>query len=106
MSQLFASGGQSIEVSSSASILPMNAQDWSLLDGLVGSPCSLRDSQESSQAPQFESISSLVLSALYGPTLTSEYDYWKKTIALAIRTFVGKLMSLLFSTLSKFERGE
>ena len=48
MNQLFTSGGQSIGVSSSASILPMNAQDWSLLDGLVGSPCSPRDSPESS----------------------------------------------------------
>ena len=38
---------------------------------LVGSPCSPRDSQESSPTPQFKSIDSLVLSFLYGPTLTS-----------------------------------
>ena len=31
MSQLFTSGGQSIGVSSSTSVLPMNTQDWSLL---------------------------------------------------------------------------
>ena len=37
----------------------------------VGSPCSPRDSQESSPTPQFESIISLVLRLLYGPTLTS-----------------------------------
>ena len=41
------------------------------------SPCSPRDSQESSLAPQFASINSLVLSLLYGSTLTSVYDYWK-----------------------------
>ena len=39
MSQLFASGGQSIGVSASTSVLSMNIQDWSPLDGLVGSPC-------------------------------------------------------------------
>ena len=36
-----------------------------LLDGLVGSPCSPRDSQESSLTPQFKSINSSVLSFLY-----------------------------------------
>ena len=46
-------------------------------DGLVGSPCSLRDSQESSPTPQFKSINSLVLSFLYSPTLTSIHDHWK-----------------------------
>ena len=44
---------------------------------LVGSPCSLRDSQESSPTPQFKSINSLALSLLYSPTLTSIHDYWK-----------------------------
>ena len=46
-------------------------------DWLIWSPCCPRDSQESSPAPQFESISSLALSPFYGPTLTSIYDYWK-----------------------------
>ena len=49
--------------------------------GLVGSPCSLRDSQESSPAPQFKSINSLALSFLHSPTLTSIHDH-RKTIAL------------------------
>ena len=40
-------------------------------------PCSPRDSQESSPTPQFKSISSSVLSLLYGPILTSIHDYWK-----------------------------
>ena len=47
-----------------------------LSDQLVWS-CSLRDSQESSPAPLFKSISSLALSLLYGPALTSVHDYWK-----------------------------
>ena len=46
-------------------------------NGLVGSPCSPRDSQEFSPMPQFKSINSLALSSLYGPTLTSIHDYWK-----------------------------
>ena len=48
-----------------------------LRNGLVGSPCSPRDSQESSPTPQFKSINSLALSFLYSPTLTSIHDYWK-----------------------------
>ena len=46
-----------------------------LYDGLVGSPCSPRDSQESSPTPQFKSINSLALSFLHSPTLTSIHDY-------------------------------
>ena len=52
-----------------------------LYDGLVGSPCRPRDSQESSPTPHFKSIHSLALSFLYSPTLTSIHDHWK-TIAL------------------------
>ena len=48
-----------------------------LQNGLVGSPCSPRDSQESSPTPQFKSINSLVLSFLHSPTLTSILDHWK-----------------------------
>ena len=48
-----------------------------LEDGLVVSPCSPRDSQESSPTPQFKSINSSALSFLYSPTLTSIHDYWK-----------------------------
>ena len=48
-----------------------------LLNGLVGSSCSPRDSQESPPTPQFKSINSLVLSFLYSPTLTSIHDHWK-----------------------------
>ena len=48
-----------------------------LQNGLVGSPCSPRDSQESSPTPQFKSISSLALSFLHSPTFTSIHDHWK-----------------------------
>ena len=70
-------GGQCIGVSASTSVLPMNNQDWSLWDRLVGSPCTPSDSQESSPAPQFKSISSSVLSFLYTPNLSSIHDHWK-----------------------------
>ena len=56
---------------------PVNTQDWSPLDGLVGSPCSPRDSQESSPAPQFKSINFSSLSFLHSPTVTSIHDHWK-----------------------------
>ena len=77
MSQLFTSGGQSVGVSASTSVLPRTLRTGLLWDGLVGSPCSPRDSQESSPTPPFKSINSLALSFLYGPTLTSIHDYWK-----------------------------
>ena len=74
MSLFFALGGQSIRVSDSASVLPMNIQDWFPLRWIG---CSSRDFQESSPALQFKSINSLALSFLYGPTLTSIHDYWE-----------------------------
>ena len=77
MSQLFTSGGQSIGVSASTSVLPMNIQGWFPLDGLVGSPCSPRDTQECSPTLQFKSINSSALSSLYSQTLTSIHDSWK-----------------------------
>ena len=77
MSQLFASGGQSIGVSTSTSVVSMNSQDWSPLGWTGWSPCSPRDSQESSPTPQFKSINSLMHSFLYSPTLTSIHDHWK-----------------------------
>ena len=71
-----------------------------LLNGLVGSPRSPRDSQESSPTPQFKSINSSVLSFLYSPTFTSLHDTGKN-IALTRWTFVGKVMSLLLNMLSR-----
>ena len=46
-------------------------------DGLVGPPCSPRDSQESSPTPQFKSINSSALSLLYSLTLISIHGHWK-----------------------------
>ena len=47
------------------------------MDGMVGSPCSPRASQESSPTPQLKSINSSVLSFLHSPALTSIHDHWK-----------------------------
>ena len=76
MSQFFTSGGQSNRVSTSASVSPMNIQNWFPLEW-TGWISLQRDSQESSPTPQFKSINSLALSFLYSPTLTSIRDYWK-----------------------------
>ena len=77
MSQLFASGGQSIGVSASASVLPMTLQDGFLLElnGLI----SLQSKGLSGvfSALKFKIINSSALSLLYGPTFTSIHDYWK-----------------------------
>ena len=77
MSQFFASGGQSTGASASASVLLINIQDWFPLGLMVWSPCSPRDSQESSPTSQLKSINSSAFSLLYGPALTSIHDYWK-----------------------------
>ena len=47
------------------------------MDWLVGSPCSPRDSQESSPTTHFKSINSSALSPLHSPTLTSIHDHWE-----------------------------
>ena len=96
MSQLFASGGQSIGVS--ASVLPVNIQDW-FPRGLTGLISLLFKglSKGCSAAPWFKSINSLALSQLSYPYMTTG-----KTIALTTRTFVRKEMSLLFNMLSRF----
>ena len=77
MSQLFAWGGHSTGASALASFLPKKSRVDLLQNGLVGSPCSPRDSQESSPTPQFKSINSSMLSFLHSPTLTSIHDNWK-----------------------------
>ena len=100
VSQLFTSGGQSIGVSASTSVLPMNTQDWSPLRWTGWISLQSKGLQESSPTPQFKSVNSSVLSFLYSPTLPSIHDHWK-TIALTRWTFVGKVMSLLFNMLSR-----
>ena len=83
VSQLFAWGGQSTGVSALASFLPKISQGWS--------PCSPRDSQESSPTPQLKSINSSVLSLLHSPTLTSIHRHlkrkmWKWNFAVSLHT--------------------
>ena len=96
MSQPFALDCKSIGVSASTSVLPMNTQDWSVLEwtGWI----SLQSKGLST--PQFKSINSLVLSFLYSPILTSIHDTGK-IIALTRWIIVDKVMSLLFSMLSR-----
>ena len=78
MSWFFRSGGQSIGVSASASVLPMTIQNWSPL-GLTGwISLQFKGLSESSPTPQFKSIISSVLSLLYSPTLSFIHDCWKK----------------------------
>ena len=79
MSQFFTSGGQNIGASVSASVFPMNIQDWFSLGWTGGSPCSPKDFQDSFPTPQFKSINPSALSLLYGLTLTSIHAYWKKS---------------------------
>ena len=76
-SQLFTWGGQSTGVSALASFFQRNPRADLLQNGPVGSPCSPRDSQESSPTPQFKSINSSALSLLHSPTLTSIHDHRK-----------------------------
>ena len=78
VSQFFASGGQSIGVSASASVLPKNTQDWSPLGwtgwmSLLSKGLSRVFSNTTVQKHQFFSAQ---LSS-HSPTLTSIHDYWK-----------------------------
>ena len=75
-SRLFGWGGQSVGASASASVLPMNIQDWFPL-GLTGLISLLYKAlSRVFPIPQFKSINSSVLRLLYGPVLTSRFDYW------------------------------
>ena len=77
VSWLFTSGGQSRGASALASVLPTNIRGLFplRLTGLIF--LQSKGPPQSSPAPQFESINSLVFRLLYGPTLISVYDYWK-----------------------------
>ena len=78
VSQFFASGGQSIGVSTSTSVLPINIQDWFAL-GWTGFISLLsKGLSRVFSKPQFKSINSSVLSFLYSPNLTSIHDYGRK----------------------------
>ena len=87
-----------IQISASPLVLPMIIQGWLSLrfTGL-----NIRDSQESSPAPQFKSTTSLMFMVLYG-LLSHPYMTTGKTKALTVWPFIGQVMSLLFNTLSRF----
>ena len=102
VSQLFASGGQSIGASASVSVLPVNTQelisfriDWFNLLAVQGTFKSLL---------QYHSLKASVLqhSAFFTVQLSCLYMITGRTIALTMWTFVSKVMSLLFNTLSRF----
>ena len=97
----FASGAQSIEASTSASVLPMNIQSWFCL-GLTGliSLLSIGTLQNLLQHHNLKAI--LWHSAFFMVQLSHPYMTTGKTIALTRRTFVGEVISLLFNTQSRF----
>ena len=99
MSHLFTSGDQSTGASASASVLPMNIQDWFpfglIIFALQGILKSLLQHHNSK-------ASILQHSTFLMVQLTTIYDYWKKKTALTVWAFVSKVMSLLFNMLSKF----
>ena len=100
ISQFFTSGGQRLEFQLQHQSFQWIFRTDFLSDFLVWSPCSPRDSQESSPTPQFKSINSSVPSFFIvqpsHPHMTTG-----KNIALTRWTFVGKIMSLLFNMLSR-----
>ena len=99
MSQLFISGGQSLGVSASASVLPMNIQDWFPL-GWTGW-ISLQSKGLSKSLLQHHNSKASLLrhSAFFTVQLSHPYMTTGKTIALTRWTFVGKVMFLLFNML-------
>ena len=77
MSQFFTSGGQRIGVSPSASVLPMNIQDWFPLGWIGWISLLSKGLSRVFSNTTVQSINSLALSFLYIPTLTSIHDSWK-----------------------------
>ena len=77
ISQLSASGGQSIGASASTSVLPMNTQDWSPLVWTGWISLQSRGLSRVFYNTTFKSINCSVLSFLHSPTFTSIHDHWK-----------------------------
>ena len=102
MSRFFTSIGQRIEASASASVLPVNIQSWFplRLTGLISLQSKGFSRVFSSTTIWKKSI--LWCSAFFIVQLSHPYMITGKTIALTIWTFVGKVISLLFNTLSRF----
>ena len=100
MSQFFASSGQSIGVSASTSVLPVNMQVWFPL-GWTGWISLQAKTLKSLLQHHSSKASILRCSAFFIVQLSHPYITTRKTIALTRWTFVGKVMSLLFNVLSK-----
>ena len=100
MSQFIPSSGQRIRVSALASVLPMNIQDWFSLGWTVWISCS-PGTLKSLLQHHSSKASILRRSAFLIVQLSRPYMTTGKTIALSRRTFVGKVMSLLFNMLSR-----
>ena len=98
VSWLFTSGGQSIGASASASVLPIFSVDI-LYDCLVWSLAVQRTLKSLLQ--HHSSKASSAFGVLYGLTLRSVQNYWKNH-SFTMRTFAGKVMSVLFNMLSRF----
>ena len=102
MTQIFTSGGQSIAVSASTSVLPVNTQDWSPLGWTGWISLQPKGLSRVFSNTTVQSFNSLAFSFLYIPTLTCIHDHWKNH-SLTTQTIVGKVMSLLFNMLSRLE---
>ena len=100
MSQFFISGGQSIGVSTSASVLPMNIQDWFPL-GLTGLISLLSKGLSSLLQYHNSKASILQCSDFIMVQFSHLYVTTGKTIALTRWTFAGKVIALLFNMLSR-----
>ena len=101
ISQLFVSGGQSIRVSASPSVLPMNIQDliFFRLDWL--DLLAVQETLESLLQHQSSKASILLHLAFFIVQISHLYMTTGKTTAWPRRAFVGKIMSLLFNMLSR-----
>ena len=101
MSQFFTSDGQSIGVSASASVLPMNIQDWFALrwTGWISLQSKGLSRVFSNTTVQRRLL--LRCSAFFMVQLSHPYMTTGKTTALTRQTFVGKVVSLLFNILSR-----
>ena len=100
MSQPFTWGGQSIGVSASASVLPMNTQDWSPLEWTGWTSLQSKGLSGVFSNTTVQKASILWCSAFFRVQLSHPYMTTGKTIALTRWTFVGKVMSLLLNMLS------
>ena len=102
MSQFLASGGQSIGVSASASVLPMNIQDWFFFRMDWLDLLAVQGALKSILQHHSSKAAILRHSAFFIVQLSHPYMTIGKTIALTRQTFVSQVTSLLFNMLSRF----